>query len=184
MSFITESNKFEKSNEEKNPITLCRHKESSCIQHSVKGLLRGLIIGYGIRSIIALITALFIKRLYRNPKKLIQTTFLQRETFDFSLFLGFYNLGFKGTNCFLRYIRQKEDGLNSFIAGSVAGISMIFWKSNEIALYVAARAAESLFNAMVQRGYVKSWYHGDSMLFALSTAFMFHAFVWACSPVL
>jgi hypothetical protein len=86
-------------------------------------------------------------------------------------------VGFKGTNCLLRNIRQKEDGLNSAIAGAVAGLSMLFWKSNEVALYLAARAGESIFNALVQRGYVKSWYHGDSMLFAVSTAFMFYAFV-------
>jgi hypothetical protein len=55
---------------------------------------------------------------------------------------------------------------------------MMFWKSTEVALYLSARAAESLFNALVARGYLKSYYYGDSFLFALSTAFMFYAFVW------
>ncbi len=78
---------------------------------------------------------------------------MTREPVDFALFLGFYNFGFKSTNCLLRHLRQKEDGINSLIAGAVAGMSMMFWKSSEIALYIGARAAESVFNALVQRGY-------------------------------
>ena len=107
-----------------------------------------------------------------------------------SLFVGLYTFGFKGnlyfpffskcqaTNCLLRAIRKKEDGLNSLVAGAVAGSSMLFWESTEIALYLSARAAESVFNGLVSRGYLKSHYYGDSFLFALSTSFMFYAFVW------
>jgi len=164
--------------EDKSETRLCKHKDSSCIIHAIKGFIRGLIIGYGLRAAIGLVGALLMRRLYRNPKKLFQVSFLNKEPVDFALFLGFYNLGFKATNCLLRNIRKKEDGINSAVAGAVAGMSMMFWKSSEIALYISARAAESIFNALVQRGYVKSWYHGDSLLFALSTAFMFYAFIW------
>jgi hypothetical protein len=50
--------------------------------------------------------------------------------------------------------------------------------SSEVALYLLARALESVFNGLVARGYLKSYYHGDSILFALATSIMFYAFVW------
>jgi hypothetical protein len=45
---------------------LCKHHDSSCIIHSLKGLLRGLVIGYGIRSAIGFLTALIMRRLYKK----------------------------------------------------------------------------------------------------------------------
>ena len=95
-----------------------------------------------------------------------------------ALFGGFYNLGYLATNGILRAIRGKEDGFNSFVAGGVAGTAMMFWKSTEIALYLFARALESIFQALVSRGVVKALPYGDSLLFSLSTMFMFYSFVW------
>ena len=86
--------------------------------------------------------------------------FTSKDSLDMGLFLGLYNLGFKGTNCLLRNVRGKEDAFNSIVAGAVAGSSMMFWKSTEIALYLFARALESIFSALVSRGYVKPVPHG------------------------
>ncbi|KAK5582356.1 hypothetical protein RB653_003939 [Dictyostelium firmibasis] len=161
---------------------ICKHRDH-CVISTLKTLIRGFAIGYGLRAGIALLTGLVLRKLYRNPRKLINQSILHKDPIGFGLFLGFYTGGFKGINCLLRAIRGKEDGLNSIIAGFIAGSSMMFSKSTEMALYLFARALESLFNAAVKRGYLKSYKHGDSVLFCLCTTILFHGFVWEPTAV-
>jgi len=149
----------------------------SCSRNAIKGLIWGFVIGYGTRAIFGLITTLALKRVF-TANKILKSTLLSKKSLNLGLFLGSYNLLFKGSNCLLRFFRQKEDGFNSAIAGAIAGSSMLFWNSSELALYLTARAAECVFNLLVERGYLKSWYYGDSFLFAICTAFMFHAFMF------
>ncbi|EGG21868.1 hypothetical protein DFA_01754 [Cavenderia fasciculata] len=172
--------KLDDSQQDKN--RLCKHR-GSCIHSTLYTWARGLLIGYGLRASMALLSAIFIRRLYKNPRKLVNQTLLHKDPIGFGLFLAFYTGGFKGVNCLLRAIRQKEDGYNSAIAGFVAGASMMFSKSTEVALYLFARALESLFNAAWKRGYVKSWKHGDTALFCFCTSVMFYAFVWEPNTV-
>ncbi len=47
-------------------LHLCKHRDKSCVLHALKGLLRGLIIGYGLRAVIGLIGALLMRKLYRK----------------------------------------------------------------------------------------------------------------------
>eukprot|EP01112_Ceratiomyxa_fruticulosa_P013609 TRINITY_DN382_c0_g4_i3.p1 TRINITY_DN382_c0_g4~~TRINITY_DN382_c0_g4_i3.p1 ORF type:complete len:287 (+),score=41.25 TRINITY_DN382_c0_g4_i3:143-1003(+) len=184
MGDVTNQSSFNNNNNtnnQQNSVRLCKHpnhSEFACLIHALKGFARGFALGYGIRGAIALITALVIKRLYRNPKKLIQSSILHPDVIRFGLFLGTYTGTLKGVNCLLRYLRKREDGWNAIIAGSVAGLSMYFSKSNEIALYLFARALESIFNALHKRGIVPSFKHGDSVLFAVCTSIMFYAFAW------
>ncbi|GAM18384.1 hypothetical protein SAMD00019534_015590 [Acytostelium subglobosum LB1] len=156
---------------------LCKHR-GSCLHSCLRIWMRGLLIGYGMRATLALLSALFVRRLYKNPRKLINQSLLHKEPIGFGLFVAFYTGGFRAINCFLRNVRGKEDGWNSAIAGFFAGSAMMFSKSTEMALYLFARALESLFNAAHKRGYVGSWKHGDSALFCFSTTMMFYAFVW------
>ncbi|EFA81009.1 hypothetical protein PPL_05844 [Heterostelium album PN500] len=156
---------------------LCKHR-GSCIQSCLKVWARGLLIGYGMRASLALLSGLVMRRLYKNPRKLINQSLLHKDPIGFGLFLAFYTGGFKAINCLLRAIRGKEDGWNSLIAGFFSGAAMMFSKSTEMALYLFARALESVFNAAHKRGLIKSWKHGDSALFCFCTTVMFYAFVW------
>ncbi|GAM21327.1 hypothetical protein SAMD00019534_045020 [Acytostelium subglobosum LB1] len=135
------------------------------------------------RAALALLTGIFVRRLYRNPRKLINQSLLHKSPIGFGLFVAFYTGGYKALLCMLRAIRGKEDGFNSAIAGFFAGASMMFSKSTEMSLYLFARALESLFNAAHKRGYVKSWKHGDAALFCFSTTVMFYAMVWEPNTV-
>jgi len=172
----TESAKIERSWMESGP-QLCQHSDPSCIFNALRGLARGFGVGYGLRSLLGLITTILVKRNIK-PRKLFKASFGSRNAMDFGVFLGLYNSLYKATNCLLRHFRQKDDGWNAAIAGAVAGTSMYFWKSSELALYMTARAMECVFNALVDRGYVKSWYWGDTLLFAVCCAFLYHAFMF------
>jgi len=158
-------------------VGLCHHADPSCIFNAIRGLARGFIVGYGLRSLIGVITALLFKKIIK-PRKILKSSFGSRNAVDFGVFLGLYNSLYKGTNCLLRNLRKKDDGWNAALAGAVAGTSMYFWKSSELALYLTSRAMECVFNALVEREYIKSWYWGDTLLFAVSCAFIYHAFMF------
>jgi hypothetical protein len=53
---------------------------------------------------------------------------MSKNAINLGLFLGSYNILFKGSNCLLKNIRQTDDGLNPATAGAIAGTSMYFFK--------------------------------------------------------
>jgi len=144
----------------------------------MKASLRGFAIGYGLRGLLAFISALLLRRLYSSPRKLLQASFLSSNVVNFGLFLGSYNLIYKSFDCLLRRCRSPSDGLNALLSGALAGVSLAFSPSSEIALYLLARALESVFNSLVGRGLVRSWIYGDAALFAVSCGAMFYAWIW------
>eukprot|EP01113_Clastostelium_recurvatum_P023114 TRINITY_DN2763_c0_g1_i1.p1 TRINITY_DN2763_c0_g1~~TRINITY_DN2763_c0_g1_i1.p1 ORF type:complete len:282 (+),score=49.85 TRINITY_DN2763_c0_g1_i1:375-1220(+) len=156
---------------------LCHHPHS-CISNTVRGFLRSFAMGYGLRVVLALLSGIFARGLYKKPKRLFEAAFLSPDVVRFGVFLGSYTAGMKGINCLMRYIRKTEDGLNSIVAGFLAGTSLVFFRSNELALYLLVRALESAFNAAHKRGLVPSYAHGDSVLFAIATSIMFYAYAW------
>ncbi|KYQ91291.1 hypothetical protein DLAC_08230 [Tieghemostelium lacteum] len=160
-----------------NPNKICKHR-GNCFLSALKIMLRNFGIGYGLRASIALLSGIFMRKLYKQPRKLINQSILHKDIIGFGLFLGCYTGGYRMLNCLLRNLRGKDDGLNSMIAGFFSGSAMMFSKSTEMALYLFARALESIFNAAHKRGYVKSYKHGDTLLFCLCTTIMFYAFVW------
>jgi len=159
-------------------VTALRCRHHSCVAHIADGSLRGFALGYGLRGALAFVSALLFRRLYRRPKQLLKASFLSKNVINFGLFLGSYNFVLRTVDCILRRFRSPADGLNAFVAGALAGASAAFSPSSEIALYLFARALESLFNSGVRRGVLRSWRYGDAALFALSCGFMFYAWIW------
>eukprot|EP01132_Coremiostelium_polycephalum_P010358 gene10358-12721_t len=176
-SSTSDTNNNANNNNNNNRISLCKHK-GPCIMNALTSWARSFVIGYGLRASLAFVTGLLMRRLYRNPKKLINQSFLHKDPIGFGLFLGFYTGGYKAIGCLLRLIRKKDDGINSAIAGFLSGSAMMFSKSTELALYLLAASFETIFNAICKRGYLRPWKHGDTALFSICTMILFYAFVW------
>jgi hypothetical protein len=65
------------------------------------------------------------------------------------MFLGAFAGTYKIVQCFMRLIRQKEDGLNAAVAGACAGLTLVFDSESrwlDIALYMFARAVASILS--------------------------------------
>ena len=98
-------------------------------------------------------------------------------------------------NTLLYYLPMPRD-VRLLVAGLLAGLSMYFFRSTSLSLYVAGKAIEVsrlkychftssckhhelllqlLYFKAVERGWLKSWYYGDVLVYALSTATIFHA---------
>jgi len=165
----------DKSNEvnaEKPTGTLCKHKES-CWSFTLRGFFRGFMIGCGLRGTLTFLSLLFLKKMYRNPKKLLELSFGSKTT-NFGLFLGFFVGCWKGIACLLRNIRVRDDEINSIVAGAVAGLSILFSRSTEISMYCLSKGVEAIFVSMTKKGVMKPLPHPDVFMFAIGTGIIFY----------
>ena len=98
----------------------------------------------------------FIK--YKKPcnRKLnLIATFLTRHFNSTNTCTSYTNTSYKhyiiiydlqSVNCLLRWLRDKDDSLHGMVAGFLAGWSMLWYKSQTIALYAAFKLAEVCYS--------------------------------------
>lgn len=84
---------------------------------------------------------------------------------------------------------DAEATWHAFAAGTISGVSLLALdgeRRRTLALYVWARGLQCLYNGFKARGWFhfwgSHWNHGDSLLFALSTAQVRRAALYAPSP--
>lgn len=96
------------------------------------------------------------------------------ETLRFSLFWAAFTGGFKAIQCFLRRIRRTEDKYNSFLAGSLAGLSLLLdsnGRHTTWALWTLSRALDLVVRKGAMLGYLPQLgQHGYFILFVLLSA--------------
>uniref|UniRef100_A0A6B2L3R6 Transmembrane protein 135 N-terminal domain-containing protein n=1 Tax=Arcella intermedia TaxID=1963864 RepID=A0A6B2L3R6_9EUKA len=153
----------------------CKHSYG-CKTYAVVGFLKAFLLGFFVKTSFVFLPALLLgpHKILSNFSKLVSKV-LVKSTLQFSLFWGIMSGGPRGTECFLRWIRGTDDGINSLLAGFVGGLSVVFFSSIDVAMYIASKAAESLFNELVERNVMKPVNHGEVLLFSLSTAALFYA---------
>ncbi|KAL0484592.1 5 TM domain-containing transmembrane protein [Acrasis kona] len=125
--------------------SFCRH-ESACTSNAFRGVIRGSAIGYCVKASISIALGVLFKKMYKEPKKILDIIF-GKDAYNFSVFLGAFSGTYKIVQCLMRLLRQKEDGLNAFIAGGCAGLTLYFDSKSrwlDISTYVAARAIASV----------------------------------------
>ncbi|XP_054555565.1 transmembrane protein 135 isoform X3 [Talpa occidentalis] len=83
----------------------------------------------------------------------------------------------KGTSCFLRWVRNLDDELHAIIAGFLAGVSMMFYKSTTISMYLASKLVETMYFKGIETGKVPYFPHADTIIYSISTAICFQAAV-------
>eukprot|EP00744_Colponema_vietnamica_P007192 GILI01010379.1.p1 GENE.GILI01010379.1~~GILI01010379.1.p1 ORF type:complete len:231 (-),score=39.41 GILI01010379.1:100-792(-) len=157
---------------------LCKHPKG-CLMNVVRGWIRGFIMGYGIKATISLLIALLLKKGWKKPKLILSS--LGSDPCQFGLFLGSFAAVFKGVNCLLRHLRKKEDGLNSAIAGGIAGLSILLDSKDRrqtIALYLLTRAGESIVYSLQEKGYLPQVPYGDVLVFCCLCSVIVYGFVF------
>lgn len=128
----------------------CRHKSPDCATHAVEGFLVNLKYGLMIRGAVTLL------QLVMRKQKLAKLSL--GDQLRFPAFLALFALISKFVMCFLRRIRGKEDGLNSFLAGFLGGLSVLVHKDQStrklFALYLFSRAYDSGYLTLEKRGII------------------------------
>ncbi len=56
--------------------------------------------------------------------------------------LKLYFVHMQAVNCLLRWLRNEDNELHGLLAGFVAGLSMMWYKSSTIAMYFASKLVE------------------------------------------
>ncbi|KAH8554634.1 hypothetical protein BGW37DRAFT_511817 [Umbelopsis sp. PMI_123] len=118
--------------------SFCKHEGKTCAQNCTRGFIRAFVMSFGIKYLVAILPALLTGKLFKKPGLLKQMAG--------NVFLSTY----KGTLCTLRNIRKnddpKSDRLNAFIAGSLAGLSLLIDPSKSrrqaIMLYLLTRSLQ------------------------------------------
>jgi len=148
---------------------ICFHGRGGCAPYITIGFLRSFLLGVVIRCLFLFLPFLLTpKKLGKQVPKL-----LEKSSWSLAMFLGILGGGSRLIQCALRRIRGTEDGLNQFIAGAIVGLAFKFNQSTEVAMYVASKAAESIYFMMVNRGLIKPFPHGETITFSAATGFLF-----------
>ncbi|XP_064404607.1 transmembrane protein 135-like [Halichondria panicea] len=127
--------------------------------------------GYLIRFLLSLLT--YWRKLVKSTANL-KELILKKQSLKFGLFLASFSTWFKLSNWLMKVLAVPQD-LRLIISGLIAGLSMVFVRSPVISLYAGWKALEVLYFKAVEKGYAKSWYYGDAVLFSISTAIVFHS---------
>ncbi|KAM5180261.1 transmembrane protein 135 [Mantella aurantiaca] len=152
----------------------CKHYEDNCISYCIKGFVRMFSVGYLIQCCLRIPSAFRV--MFTKPSRLF-SLFYNKENFQLGAFLGSFVSIYKGTSCFLRWVRNLDDELHALIAGFLAGISMMFYKSTTISMYLASKLVEIMYFKGIEAGRCPYFPHADSLIYAVSSAVCFHAAV-------
>lgn len=109
--------------EERDKSAFCKHY-GKCTTNCLAALVRSFGISYTLKYLLGFVPALITGKLYRNPSLFYK--FGGKDTFSFAVFMAIFISGYKGILCYMRHIRQKQDFINAFIAGSISGLSILF----------------------------------------------------------
>jgi len=104
--------------------------------------------------------------------------FFGKDAIRFAVGFGGFSFLWKFINNGLRYTRNKDDKWNSFVAGSIAGFSLLAEKRErriEISQQLFVRALQALCNAGRARKYFRIP-HGIPLLFMITTGQVLYAY--------
>ncbi|XP_034034251.1 transmembrane protein 135 [Thalassophryne amazonica] len=152
----------------------CKHYEDNCIAYCIKGFVRMFSVGYMIQCCLKVPSA--FRQMFSKPS-LLPSLFYNKENFQLGAFLGSFVSIYKGTSCFLRWLRDLDDELHALIAGFLAGMSMFFYKSTTISMYLFSKLVETMYFKGIEAGQLPYFPHADTIIYAISTAICFQAAV-------
>ncbi|XP_022063448.1 transmembrane protein 135 [Acanthochromis polyacanthus] len=152
----------------------CKHCQDNCISYCIKGFVRMFSVGYLIQCCLKVPSA--FRQMFSKPSRL-PSLFYNKENFQLGAFLGSFVSIYKGTSCLLRWVRNIDDELHALIAGFLAGISMFFYKSTTISMYLFSKLVETMYFKGIEAGQFPYFPHADTIIYAVSTAICFQAAV-------
>lgn len=172
--------------------SLCPHGDS-CVANAVGSLCQSFLLAYGVRVGIGVLLRAF-KLVKKQPyytvldlKLLLseKDLIIREEACRTGLLFGGFTGAFHAIRCLLRRTRNKETPINGFVAGTVAGLSVLALDDSSrrrtFALYLLARVAQCAYNSAKAKNkfhfWGSNWSHGDTLLFSLASAQIMYAYV-------
>ncbi|CAM6019236.1 unnamed protein product [Sphagnum balticum] len=170
---------------------LCQHGDS-CVANAVGSLCQSFLLAYGVRVGIGVLLRAF-KLVKKRPYSVLDLKLLlsekdlivREEACRTGLLFGGFTGVFHAIRCILRRTRDKETPLNGFVAGTIAGLSVLSLDDSSrrrtFALYLLARVGQCAYNSAKAKNkfhfWGSQWSHGDTLLFSLACAQIMYAYV-------
>ncbi|KAI8902728.1 hypothetical protein BC833DRAFT_654540 [Globomyces pollinis-pini] len=124
----------------------CKHS-GTCTGNCIKAVFRSFAITYALKYAMGLIPSLLTGKIFKQKDLIYKLG--GRDTTSFALFMSMFISTYKGVLCLLRYLRKKNDAFNPFIAGTIAGTSILLDQNRSrrvmIALYLSTRTFHFIF---------------------------------------
>jgi hypothetical protein len=123
----------------------CKHK-GSCTGNCFRSVLRSFIITFVLKYLLGFVPSLLTGKIAKKPSLILKLG--GRDTTCFALFMSTFISSYKGVLCLMRWLRNKKDFMNAFVAGAVAGLSVLIDTNQTrrvmIALYLSTRTIHFL----------------------------------------
>ncbi|KAF9953389.1 hypothetical protein BGZ70_000263 [Mortierella alpina] len=127
-------------------VNRCKHEGKTCSQNVTRGFLKTWVVAYLAKYLIAVLPALLKGKVFKNPSILKKGG--GSDTIGFAFFLSSFLSAYKLVLCTMRYYRPNHEGdrLNAFVAGSVAGLTLLLDKNKSrrtaLTLYLFTRSIQ------------------------------------------
>ena len=108
----------------------------------------------------------------KQPNKLLHAL-LNSDNAKLGAFLATLAGGFKVLNTLFMFLPIPYDS-RLLLAGLISGLSMLWFRSSVISVYIAGKALEELYFKAVGEGWLPKFYYGDAVLYALACGILFH----------
>ena len=126
--------------------SFCKHR-GACVHNCLSSLLRSFAVSYALKYSLGFFPAVLTGRAFRTPSILYRIA--GRDALSFAMFMSVFISAYKGLLCALRHMRNRNDVFNPFIAGSLAGLSILLDRNKTrrvmIALYLSTRTGHFIF---------------------------------------
>ncbi|KAJ3404298.1 hypothetical protein HDV05_007240 [Chytridiales sp. JEL 0842] len=160
--------------------TLTPRPLPSILGNALRNGVKAFILGYSIRSGLSFLLKLIgVARGRIAFIKAFKSAFGGQDGLRFGTFFGGFAFLWKATNNIVINLRGKDDKVNGFIAGFVAGVALLAEKKARritIAQQLLVRGLQACYNHVKGRGLFHFPY-GDALIFALGSAQAFHGYV-------
>ncbi|KNC98268.1 uncharacterized protein SPPG_06666 [Spizellomyces punctatus DAOM BR117] len=162
------------------PVTPNRWKGvNQIIVHALRGGMRSFLLAYAMRGGVSFLIRLV--RVLKGRLSLLAAlrAFFSGESRRFALMIGSFSFSWKLINNLLFHFRGRQSKLNGFIAGSIAGLSILFEEKEtrmSIAQQFLVRSMQAGYNALKARDVVHFPY-GDTALFMVACGSILYAYI-------
>ncbi|KAH7947832.1 hypothetical protein HPB52_016160 [Rhipicephalus sanguineus] len=152
----------------------CGHKRG-CAAHVFQGFLRPFMLGCGLRVLFRLVAAR--RRLAQDVSR-IYPMLLRRDNLWLGAFLGSFAGIYRLVSCLLRWSGDGRSDWHALPAGLLAGLSMFWYPSPSIALYLVWKLVENVYMAGMDKGVLPCVPNSPVLLYSVSCAVLFYAAVF------
>ena len=128
-------------------------------------------VGYLTQAAFSVFKARF--KAFKDPKKLLRAL-LHPSNAKLGAFLATLAGGFKLLNTLFMFLPISQD-VRLLLAGLISGLSICWFRSSVISVYIAGKAVEVLYFKAVGKEWLPKFYYGDALLFAFAVGVLIHA---------